>query len=71
MECDVIWVEDCNKYIFLKIWKIFSKIRIINFRFFFVDVNVHSNSWNDQFNHLRIMFENLRIINLKKNILKR
>jgi cleavage and polyadenylation specificity factor subunit 1 len=54
-----------------KIWKIFSRIRNVIFEFFFVDdVNVHSNSWNDHLNHLRIVFEKLKIVNLKQNLKK-
>jgi hypothetical protein len=32
------------------------------------DVNIHNSDWNDHLDHLRLVFQRLRFVNLKLNL---
>jgi hypothetical protein len=36
-------------------------------KMFVDDVNVHRNDWRDHLNHLRMVFDKLKLVNLKLN----
>ncbi len=40
-------------------------------KIFVDDVDVHSNDWRDHLNHLRMVFDRLKLVNLKLNLGKR
>jgi uncharacterized NAD(P)/FAD-binding protein YdhS len=39
-------------------------------KIFVEDVNVHRNDWRDHLNHLRMVFDKLKLVNLKLNAKK-
>jgi hypothetical protein len=68
MECDAIWIEKCNNHVLQNhgrnILKWTNQFLII----FVDDVNIHNNDWNEHLEHLELVFERLRFVNIKLNL---
>jgi hypothetical protein len=68
MECDAIWIEKHNNHVLQNhgrnILKWTNQFLII----FVDDVNIHNNDWNEHLEHLELVFERLRFVNIKLNL---